>query len=438
MERSLRIGVLALQGAFREHAAALRKLGADVVEVRLPEELDGLDGLVIPGGESTTIMRLAELYGLDDAIRAFAGAVFGTCAGMIVLDREHLDLADLVVDRNAFGRQVRSFEADVDLDGDEIPLHGVFIRAPRIRDLGDGRRGARRARRRARARARRAPAARVVPPRADGRPARARAVPDDGRGGEPCPGIASGRSIKHKKGAADAKRGQLFSKLSRAIIVAAKEGGPDPSANLALQNAIEKARSYSMPKDNIERAIAKGSGADAEAASFETVVYEGYGPEGVAVLVEALTDNRNRTASEVRHAFTKHGGNLGTTGAVAWQFERRGRRARRRADGADEDELVAGRGRSGRRRRRARRVELRGHERAGVADRRAPGARGRRASRSSRSSSRWCRRRRSPSRTSPTARRIMNLVEGLEDTDDVQDVYANFDIPEAVLEAVAS
>ena len=131
-------------------------------------------------------------------------------------------------------------------------------------------------------------------------------------------------SIKHKKGAADAKRGQLFSKLSRAIIVAAKEGGPDPDGNLALQNAIEKARSYSMPKDNIERAIAKGSGADADASSYETVVYEGYGPEGVAVLVEAVTDNRNRTASEVRHAFTKHGGNLGTTGAVAWQFERRG------------------------------------------------------------------------------------------------------------------
>ena len=138
MERSLRIGVLALQGAFREHAAALRKLGADVVEVRLPDELDGLDGLVIPGGESTTIMRLAELYGLDGAIRSYSGAVFGTCAGMIVLDREHLDLADLVVDRNAFGRQVRSFEADVDLTGDAIPLHGVFIRAPRIRSLGEG------------------------------------------------------------------------------------------------------------------------------------------------------------------------------------------------------------------------------------------------------------------------------------------------------------
>ena len=136
MGRSLRIGVLALQGAFREHAAALRKLGADVVEVRLPDELDGLDGLVIPGGESTTMMRLAELYGLDDAIRGYRGAIFGTCAGMIVLDRDHWDLADLSVERNAFGRQVRSFEADVALAGDEIPLRGVFIRAPRIRDAG--------------------------------------------------------------------------------------------------------------------------------------------------------------------------------------------------------------------------------------------------------------------------------------------------------------
>jgi 5'-phosphate synthase pdxT subunit len=137
MERPLRIGVLALQGAFREHARALRRLGADAVEVRLPEELEGLDGLVIPGGESSTIMRLASIYGLDEAIRRFQGAVFGTCAGMIVADREHLALADLEVDRNAYGRQVQSFEADVALADDDLPLRGVFIRAPRIRGLGD-------------------------------------------------------------------------------------------------------------------------------------------------------------------------------------------------------------------------------------------------------------------------------------------------------------
>jgi pyridoxal 5'-phosphate synthase pdxT subunit len=131
----MKIGVLAVQGNFREHAAMLRRLGADVVEVRLPEELDGLDGLVIPGGESTTILRLMRLYGLEDAIRGFDGAVFGTCAGMILLDRNHLDLVDLEVDRNAYGRQVASFEADLELDGQ--PLRGVFIRAPRVREVGE-------------------------------------------------------------------------------------------------------------------------------------------------------------------------------------------------------------------------------------------------------------------------------------------------------------
>ena len=243
-------------------------------------------------------------------------------------------------------------------------------------------------------------------------------------------------TIKHKKGAADAKRGKLFSKLSRAIMVAAKEGGADPGSNLALQNAIEKARSYSMPKDNIERAIAKGSGADADASSYETVVYEGYGPEGVAVLVEAVTDNRNRTASEVRHAFTKHGGNLGTTGAVAWQFERRGVMLVS-ADGADEDALVLTAAEAG-----ADDVELDGSsfvvtsapeavapvrqalDKAGFAVESVDLAM-------------------VPKTTvavsdESTARRIMNLVEGLEETEDVQDVYANFEIPEAVLEAVAS
>jgi 5'-phosphate synthase pdxT subunit len=138
VERVPRIGVLALQGAFREHAQMLRRLGADVVEVRVPDELEGLDGLVIPGGESTTIMRLARLYGLDDAIRSYAGPVLGTCAGMILLDREHLGLADLEVDRNAFGRQVKSFEAEVELEGEVRTLRGVFIRAPRIRELGAG------------------------------------------------------------------------------------------------------------------------------------------------------------------------------------------------------------------------------------------------------------------------------------------------------------
>jgi 5'-phosphate synthase pdxT subunit len=132
----MRIGVLAVQGNFREHAAMLRRLGADVVEVRKPEQLDALDGLVVPGGESTTFTRLMRLYGLDEAVRSFGGPVFGTCAGMIVLDRRHLGLMDLEVDRNAYGRQVASFEADLPLAGEDEPLRGVFIRAPRVREHG--------------------------------------------------------------------------------------------------------------------------------------------------------------------------------------------------------------------------------------------------------------------------------------------------------------
>jgi pyridoxal 5'-phosphate synthase pdxT subunit len=133
----VKIGVLALQGNFREHAAALRRLGADVVEVRLPEELHGLDGLVIPGGESTAIARLMRLYGLEEPVREFRGAVLGTCAGMILLDRSHLGLVDVDVERNAYGRQLASFEADLDLGDDDEPLRGVFIRAPRVADWGE-------------------------------------------------------------------------------------------------------------------------------------------------------------------------------------------------------------------------------------------------------------------------------------------------------------
>jgi len=242
-------------------------------------------------------------------------------------------------------------------------------------------------------------------------------------------------SIKHKKGAADLKRGKLFSKLSRAIIVAAKEGGGDPANNLALQNAIEKARSYSMPKDNIDRAVAKGSGEGADADAFETVIYEGYGPEGVAVLVEALTDNRNRTASDVRHTFAKHGGNLGATGAVAWQFERRGVVVVT-GEGIDDEELLLAAAEGG-----ADDVEPDGDvfqvtsapellaavrtsiQEAGFAVDSAEltmipkttvavGEEGK-------------------------ARQLMRLIDELEDNDDVQDVYANFDIPDQVLEAVA-
>jgi len=131
-------------------------------------------------------------------------------------------------------------------------------------------------------------------------------------------------SIKHKKGAADAKRGKLFTKLARAITVAARDGGGSVEANPALGLAVQKARDASMPKDNIQRAIDRGTGEGADAAAIESAVYEGYGPGGAAIMVEALTDNRNRTGAEIRHAFERHGGSLGEPGSVSWQFEKRG------------------------------------------------------------------------------------------------------------------
>jgi YebC/PmpR family DNA-binding regulatory protein len=243
-------------------------------------------------------------------------------------------------------------------------------------------------------------------------------------------------SIKHRKGAADAKRGKLFSKLSRAIIVAAREGGSDPAGNLALQNAIEKARSYSMPKDNIERAIARGSGADADSAAFETVVYEGYGPSGVALIVEALTDNRNRTAAEVRAAFTKHDGNLGGSGAVMWLFERRGI-VLVTADGTDEDELLlaAADGGADDVSRDGSTFQVTAVPESLTAVREAVEKAGFTIESSELTMV--------PKTTvevedEASARKILRLIDALEESDDVQDVYANFDIPERVLEAAAA
>jgi YebC/PmpR family DNA-binding regulatory protein len=146
-------------------------------------------------------------------------------------------------------------------------------------------------------------------------------------------------SIKHKKGAADAKRGQLFTKLARAIQVAARDGGPDPAGNAALATAVQKARDASMPKDNIERAIAKGAGHDPDAEAWQSAVYEGYAAGGVAVLVEALTDNRNRTGAEVRHLFGRNGGSLGEPNSVAWNFDKKGV-VLVDADRHEEDDLI--------------------------------------------------------------------------------------------------
>ncbi len=242
--------------------------------------------------------------------------------------------------------------------------------------------------------------------------------------------------IKHKKKVTDAKRGRLFSKLARAIIVAAREGGPDPAGNLALQNAVEKAREASMPKENIERAIARGAGGGGEGAAYEHVVYEGYGPGGVALYVEALTDNRNRTASEVRHLFSKHGGSLGESGSVAWLFERKGV-VLVPGEGVDEDELTLAAAEGG-----AEDVSLDGTvyqvtcrpenlasvrqavEEAGLPVESASLA--------------------MVPRTTVTveeeaaARKLVRLLEALEENEDVQEVFANFDIPEQLLEVAAS
>ena len=243
-------------------------------------------------------------------------------------------------------------------------------------------------------------------------------------------------TIRRKKGAQDAKRGQLFSKLARAVIVAAREGGSDPDANLALQNAIEKARQASMPKENIERAIARGAGAGADANAYETVTYEGYGPGGVAVFVEALTDNRNRTAAEVRHIFTKSGGNLGESGAVSWLFERKGV-ILVSAERVEEDELTLVAADGG-----AEDVTLDGstyqvtstpEDLAGV----------RAALEAAGIACKSAELTMVPKTTvavqgEADARKLLRLMDALEENEDVQDVYANFDIPEGILEAVAS
>jgi YebC/PmpR family DNA-binding regulatory protein len=247
-------------------------------------------------------------------------------------------------------------------------------------------------------------------------------------------GHSKWHSIKHKKAVVDARRGQHFTKLARAITVAAREGGGDPDGNPSLALAVQKARDASMPKDNIERAIAKGTGEGVDAEQIETVLYEGYGPGGVALLIEALTDNRNRTSADVRHAFSKHGGSLGEPGSVAYLFEKRGVIV---VDAAryDEDDLIpaidagaddialdedvfeiltepadlaavrAALDEAG--------VEL---ESSDVAQR--PTAR-------------------VPVQEAEAAK-LMKLIDALEESDDVHAVHANFDVDADVLERIAS
>jgi YebC/PmpR family DNA-binding regulatory protein len=239
--------------------------------------------------------------------------------------------------------------------------------------------------------------------------------------------------IKHKKAIVDSRRGKLFTKLARAITVAAREGGGDPDGNPALALAVQRAKDASMPKDNIERAIAKGTGEGTDADALEAVLYEGYGPGGVALLIDALTDNRNRTGSEIRHALSKHGGNLGEPGSVAYLFDKRGVIV---VDGeryGEDDLLVA--------------IEAgaldvsidddvfevltepsdltavrAALEHAGVDLQSAEVGQ-------------------HPKTTVPideeTATKLMRLIDVLEDNDDVNEVHANFDVDADVLERVA-
>jgi YebC/PmpR family DNA-binding regulatory protein len=240
-------------------------------------------------------------------------------------------------------------------------------------------------------------------------------------------------SIKHKKAIVDSRRGAQFTKLARAVTVAARDGGGDPAGNAALALAIAKAKAASMPKDNIERAIAKGTGEGGEADAIETVLYEGYGPGGVAVLVEALTDNRNRTGADVRHGFSKHGGSLGEPGSVAYLFEKQGTITIDAERYSEDDLMVA--------------VEAGAEDISadegifevitGLADFTAvrhalegAGVEIQDAELAYRPTS-------LVPIDEPQAVRLMKLVDVLEELDDVDAVYANFDVPADVLERVA-
>jgi YebC/PmpR family DNA-binding regulatory protein len=240
-------------------------------------------------------------------------------------------------------------------------------------------------------------------------------------------------SIKHKKAIVDSRRGQQFTKLARAVTVAARDGGGDPAGNAPLALAIAKAKAASMPKDNIERAIAKGTGEGGEADAIEAVLYEGYGPGGVAVLVQALTDNRNRTGADVRHGFSKHGGSLGEPGSVAYLFEKKGTIAVDAARYTEDDLMVA--------------VEAGAEdisveeEIVEVVTQLADFAAVRAALEDAGIEIESAELAYVPSSQVPIdesqARSLMKLIDVLEDLDDVDAVYANFDVPADVLERVA-
>ncbi|MDI7246597.1 MAG: YebC/PmpR family DNA-binding transcriptional regulator [Bacillota bacterium] len=242
-------------------------------------------------------------------------------------------------------------------------------------------------------------------------------------------------NIKHRKARADAERGRMFTKVAREVLVAAREGGPDPEANFRLRIAIDRARAVNMPNDSIARAIKRGAG-ESGAETYEEIVYEGYGPGGVAIMVEVMTDNRNRAASDVRHTFTRHGGNLGETGCVAWMFRKKGLLV---ADLADlkmsEDDLMA------------LVVE------AGAEDFKSDGSTAEitTAPEEFENVQKFLKEhgvdftvaeltmvpQTTVRVTGKEARQVLSLTEALEELDDVQQVHANFDIPDEEMEAAA-
>lgn len=241
-------------------------------------------------------------------------------------------------------------------------------------------------------------------------------------------------SIKHKKARVDAQRGKIFSKLSRAIMIAAREGGGDAATNATLEAIIQKAKDYNMPRDNIERAIKRGTG-ELEGVQVETVLYEGYGPNGVALMVQVVTDNRNRTVSDIRNIFAKHGGNLGAAGCVSWGFDRKGHILVDKQKEINEDFLLDIVLETG-----AEDLKSEDNQWEIVTSdtdlmrvRRALEEKGLKVS----SAEITMLPKRVVKMDKEQARKVLKLVDALEDHDEVQEVYANFDIPDEILEELA-
>jgi YebC/PmpR family DNA-binding regulatory protein len=238
-------------------------------------------------------------------------------------------------------------------------------------------------------------------------------------------------TIKRKKAANDARRSNQFAKLLRAVEVAAKEGGGDPAANMTLASAVEKAKASSVPNENIERAIKRGSGEDAAATRYEEITYEGYAPGGIALFVEALTDNRNRTAQDVRHAFSRNGGNLGETGSTAWMFTRKGVVVVEKASVPDEERLLELTLEAGA-------EDMRDAESSWeIVTQPTALAVVRDAIRAAGIEVFSAELTMLPQSTIPVdgteAKKVLQMIEALDDLEDVQNVYANFDIPEEVM-----